>query len=102
MVSLDIVNLFPNTPTDESLNIIEGRLKQLRRKVLRTGMDLVRVCEETIIVQNELGMFKQTQGASMGGGLSCLKSDVFMEEYERWYLLQDLTFIGCDIEMTHS
>lgn len=110
MVSLDIVNLFPNTPTDESLQIIENRLGQLRKEALKTDltvneiMKLVRVCEETIVVQNELGIFKQTQGASMGGGLSCLKSDVFMEEYEkgvfqerpnvRWVRYRDDTFMN--------
>ena len=32
--------------------------------------------------QRELGFFKQTDGVPRGDALSCLISDVFMEDYE--------------------
>ena len=37
---------------------------------------------QTVIVNNEHGTFKQSHGAPMGGGLSGLLSDIYMEKLE--------------------
>ncbi|CAM9812826.1 unnamed protein product, partial [Heterosigma akashiwo] len=48
--------------------------------------------------QCEFGLFKQVDGVPMGGPLSCLISDIFMEDYEEKVVikLSDGTVIRAD------
>ena len=45
-------------------------------------MILIRECVESPYFECELGLFKQLDGAPMGGPLSCIIADLFMEDYE--------------------
>ncbi|CAM9317636.1 unnamed protein product [Heterosigma akashiwo] len=93
MVSLDISAMFPNIPMAEALELAE-----------RTGLsaeEVMRLVKEVCAApyfQCEFGLFKQVDGVPMGGPLSCLISDIFMEDYEEKVVikLSDGTVIRAD------
>ncbi|CAM9853960.1 unnamed protein product, partial [Heterosigma akashiwo] len=78
MVSLDISAMFPNIPMAEALELAE-RTDLSAEEVMRLVKE---VCTAPYF-QCEFGLFKQqVDGVAMGGPLSCLISDIFMEDYE--------------------
>ncbi|CAM9778342.1 unnamed protein product, partial [Heterosigma akashiwo] len=80
MVSLDISAMFPNIPMAEALEVLEKRLRRFEKS--EEVMRLVKeVCAAPYFLC-EFGLFKQVDGVPMGGPLSCLISDIFMEDYE--------------------
>ncbi|CAM9832066.1 unnamed protein product, partial [Heterosigma akashiwo] len=91
MVSLDISAMFPNIPMAEALEVLEKRLRQFEKSgelAERTDLsveEVMRLVKEVCAAayfQCEFGLFKQVDGVPMGGPLSCLISDIFMEDYE--------------------
>ena len=63
---------------------------------------LTQICLEKVIVENERGVFEQSHGAPMGGGLSGILSNIYMEYLEtiifkdypklKWKCYRDNTF----------
>mmetsp|Transcript_10662 Transcript_10662/g.18836 ORF Transcript_10662/g.18836 Transcript_10662/m.18836 type:complete len:305 (-) Transcript_10662:334-1248(-) len=91
MVSLDISAMFPNIPMAEALEVLEKRLRRFEKSgelAERTDLsaeEVMRLVKEVCAApyfQCEFGLFKQVDGVPMGGQLSCLISDIFMEDYE--------------------
>jgi hypothetical protein len=89
MVSLDIKALFPSLPMEKALQILEERIKDFPNLEFYTDlskveiMEIVKECTANPWFECELGSFLQKDGAPMGGPLSCLLADLFMEEYEK-------------------
>ncbi|CAM9382875.1 unnamed protein product, partial [Heterosigma akashiwo] len=94
MVSLDISAMFPNIPMAEALEVLEKRLGRFEKSGDAAGEG--GVCGPYF--QCEFGLFKQVDGVPMGGPLSCLISDIFMEDYEEKVVikLSDGTVIRAD------
>ena len=88
MVSLDVKALFPSLPMVKALKILHNRLKNFKDLKYYTNLSvdeiiaLVEVCVASPWFECERGIFLQQDGAPMGGPLSCLLADMFMEEYE--------------------
>jgi hypothetical protein len=89
MVSLDVKALFPSLPLPEALNILEPRISSWNNLHSKTDltplelMHLVRLASSEPWFECELGTYVQKHGAPMGGPLSCLLADIYMEEYEK-------------------
>ncbi|CAN0061766.1 unnamed protein product, partial [Heterosigma akashiwo] len=107
MVSLDISAMFPNIPMAEALEVLEKRLGRFEKSgelAERTDLsaeEVMRLVKEVCAApyfQCEFGLFKQVDGVPMGGPLSCLISDIFMEDYEEKVVikLSDGTVIRAD------
>ena len=108
LVSFDVDALYPNTPMKESINLLEDRLHnniQFLKTDLKVSeiISLVKLCTSEVYVENEFGCYKQSHGAPMGGGLSGILSDIYMEYLEEknfkiykhltWYRFRDDTIM---------
>jgi hypothetical protein len=89
MVSLDIKALFPSLPMSAALSTLRQRLfcfhdlKKYSDLSAEEIMSLVVECTSKPWFKCELGTFLQKVGAPMGGPLSCLLADIYMEDYEQ-------------------
>ena len=87
-VSFDVEALFPSIPMDEALIILEKKIRNDATLSKRTDLSpdeilaLIKECVESPYFQCELGMFMQDDGVPMGGPLSCIIADLFLEDYE--------------------
>jgi hypothetical protein len=88
MVSLDIKALFPSLPMEKALAYLEKRLSNFSDLPKYTDlssseiMSLIQECTSNPWFECEFGVYIQTEGAPMGGPMSCILADLFMEEYE--------------------
>ena len=80
---------------DEALIILEKKIRNDATLSKRTDLSpdeilaLIKVleCVESPYFQCELGMFMQDDGFPMGGPLSCIIADLFLEDYEEKLIL---------------
>jgi hypothetical protein len=94
MVSLDITALFPSLPMKKALEILKQRLLIFDDLPKYTDlsaeeiMSLIEDCVQNPWFECEFGRYIQNDGAPMGGPLSCLLSDLFLEYYETLIIFQ--------------
>ena len=104
LVSFDVVGLFPSIPIEEALDVVHDRLKKDKSLKYRTDLkpdevfEMVRHCIQWTYFGSHRGYFKQVDGTPMGGPLSCILADIFMEVYEEeigveWIRYRDDTFM---------
>ena len=73
---------------DEALIILEKKIRNDATLSKCTDLSpdeilvLIKECVESPYFQCELGMFMQDDGVPMGGPLSCIIADLFLEDYE--------------------
>ena len=86
-VSLDVVSLFTNVPLKKTVDIILKRIhtdKEIttaltKRSLLKLILD---TCQKTAFSFNGK-LYKQTDGASMGGSLGSVLANIIMAECEK-------------------
>lgn len=92
MASLDIVNMYANVPIDETLEIVEHNL--IRSKVYNIEIidDIMRLLR-VVLRQNYFSFndtfYHQKDGLAMGSPLSGLLADIYMNHFERKYILSN-------------
>lgn len=85
--SLDIKAMFPSIVMAEAIPLLDSRVINDPTLPDRTNIppteliSLVKVCVADPSFECELGLFKQEDDTPMGGPLSCLMADIFMEDY---------------------
>lgn len=88
MVSYDVSSLFTNVPVPESLQVIKNLLENDRNLTSRTNlsvgtiMTLLECCVYNSYFQVENTYYKQISGLPMGGVLSPIISNIFMDHFE--------------------
>ena len=71
----------------ESINLLYKRIKD-NINILKTDLtpdeliELVKICTDKVLIENENVCFEQSHGAPMGGGLGGILSDIYMEYLE--------------------
>lgn len=95
MSSLDIVNLYTNVPVDETIDILEENL--LRSKVYNKKVveDIIRLLK-VVLKQNYFTfngkIYHQKEGLAMGSPLSGLLADLYMNHFERKFIMSNDTY----------
>ena len=88
MVSFDVRALFPSLPMKKALDILKKKIKNFKDLSLYTNLsadeifELVLECTRDPFFECEFGLYRQKDGAPIGGPRSCLLCDLFMEHYE--------------------
>ena len=88
-VSYDVVSLFTNTPVDEAVEIIQGRLEQDTTLKDRTFLDvsdivdLLRFVLNTTYFKFRGQIYQQKFGAAMGSPVSPIVANLYMEHLEQ-------------------
>lgn len=92
LVSFDIVDLYTNIPTDETLQLLRDNLHNnasISAQMIDELIDLLKV----ILMQNYFtfngSFYSQDDGLAMGSPLSGLLADVYLNFYENTYLLNN-------------
>jgi hypothetical protein len=89
MVSYDVKSLFTNVPVAEMLTIVKGKLesdnglKERTKMPVGTIMELLTVCVENSYFQVNDKFYQQSSGLPMGGVLSPLLSNIYMDFFEQ-------------------
>jgi hypothetical protein len=110
-VGFDVVSLFTNVPVDEALQAIRNKLANdntlAQRSILKVEaiMELPDVCLRTTYFQVDDRFYQQKEGMAMGGSLSPIVSNIYMEHFEKlaldseqhkpslWFRYVDDTFV---------
>lgn len=88
LISYDVTALFTSVPVEESINIIDERLRQDDTLHHRTPLAveqvvcLLRACLTTTYFVYEGEFYTQTEGAAMGSPVSPIVANIFMEHFE--------------------
>lgn len=88
MVSYDVSSLFTNIPVDELLDIVRSKLENDASLLERTNlpvssiMELLRVCVNSSYFQFNSKFYLQKSGLPMGGVLSPILSNIYMDYFE--------------------
>ena len=89
MVSFDATSLYTNIPIIDRLNIIQDYVNnddQFTRKTALsqdTFVDLAHLVLKTIWYTLYSQFYQQTDDAAMGGPASSIKTEIYMQAYER-------------------
>lgn len=92
LVSFDVVSLFTNVPVDKTLVILRTRLENDSDLATRTNLsvgtilELLTVCLKSTYFQLNDAFFQQDFGMAMGGSLSPIMSNIFMEHFEESFV----------------
>ena len=89
LISLDVDSLFTNVPFEECLNILGNHLERQR---LHPGeiydlINLTRICMQQNYFRFNDQYFRQKEGLAMGSPLSPLMAEIFMDHFERKYVV---------------
>jgi hypothetical protein len=88
MCSFDVKSLFTSVPRNDTLKIVEERLKNDPTLIDRTALtpkficELVRFCIESTIFQYKDKFYVQKSGLAMGSPLSPVLAEIFMQDLE--------------------
>lgn len=92
IVSYDVISLFTNIPIDEMMTVIKTKLENDNMLANRTTlspssiMELLDVCVKNSYFQYNNSFFLQNSGLPMGGILSPLLSNIYMDHFENLLL----------------
>ena len=92
MASLDIVNMYANIPIQETLEIVEHNLIRSKVYSIETIDDIMRLLR-VVLRQNYFSFndtfYHQKDGLAMGSPLSGSLADIYMNHFERKYILSN-------------
>ena len=92
MSSLDITNMYANIPVDDTISILERNLKTSKIYSAEVVDDILKLLK-VVLKQNYFTFngkyYLQTEGLAMGSPLSGLLADVFMNHFERKYIMSN-------------
>jgi hypothetical protein len=89
LVSFDFVSLFTNVPIDETLQIIENKLRNddtlAEQSILQVEalVELVEICLRTAYFHVDNKIFQQKDGMAVGNCPFPIISNIFMEHFEK-------------------
>jgi hypothetical protein len=85
LISLDVVSLFTNIPTELALKTIELKWKDIALHTnihMKTFLDAIDLCINNTYFQYNDTFYKQTSGCAMGNPLSSTIANLVMEQLE--------------------
>ena len=91
MLSLDVVSLFTNVPVDDVLTFLENKLSEYQEQFplpVSKIVALVRLCVSTNYFSFQNEFYRQKFGCAMGGNLSPVLANLYMEYFESVLLPQ--------------
>lgn len=103
-LSFDVSSLIINVPVGDTLNIVRGKLSDLTldqfTKIPESNiMQFLAVCVESNYFHVGNSFYKQNSGLAMGGVLSPILSNIFMDEFESVAIKNPLRIQQCSCDM---
>jgi Reverse transcriptase (RNA-dependent DNA polymerase)/GIY-YIG catalytic domain len=85
--SMDVVDMFTNVPVEETMEIVEERLGEVKTKLPKPDfMELLKEGVNYRTFRHGEKLYKQKRGFPMGSGLSPALCEVFMNKYEKEWM----------------